>query len=59
MLQKDFVNDFNKAPYDLYEFAVIATDITDNINLKIAADNLIYAQAEFEKRLNEIGLEVG
>ena len=59
MTEEQFREGYHGAPYSLYEFAEMASEITDNGNLASAAQKFVEASLEFEEQLDAICFEVG
>lgn len=56
---KEFLDKYNDAPYDMYEVALIASQIKDNKRLSTAAKNYIHAEEEFQTALDKVGFQFG
>ena len=56
---KEFLENYNYAPYELREVAEIATEVTDSEVLSDAAKKFLEAEETLESVLEEIGYEFG
>jgi len=54
-----FIEHFNYASLELYEFAEEASKVIDAPNLKKAAKNYLEAKENFNDALDEVGVEIG
>jgi len=59
MTKEEFVYAYDGAPYELYEFAEGAVEITDCDELKKLATEYLEARQAFENGLDETGIEKG
>lgn len=59
MKLKQFVKEYNDAPYDLETFALAAEEITDCPELSEAAQAFLEAKAFFEDVLSQNDVEIG
>ena len=56
---KELLEQYNFAPYDIFEIAEIVENVTDDKELAIEAKTLLEAQRKFKSSLDSIGFEFG
>lgn len=59
MTVKEFLKDFNYAPYSLEEVAELARRVVDNNELRWKANKMLETREEFKHILEDIGFEQG
>ncbi len=57
MTVKEFLKEFNEAPYDDEELAEVANEVEGNVGEK--AEAFLQAKRDFERALDSIGYERG
>ena len=58
MTEQEFIENYDQAPYELYEFADAAAGVEDNDELATAANRYLEARETFENLLTNI-IEIG
>lgn len=59
MKLENFIEEFNGAPYDIFEFADVAETVEDDKALVEAAYNLLEARRKFIRALDRVDVEMG
>lgn len=59
MTTKEFLEKHNYAPYEFYEVAELASEVTDNVDLANTSEFFLEAKENLEVVLDEIGFEFG
>lgn len=59
MTVKEFLEKHNHAPYEFYEIAELASEITDDKDLSGLATAYLEIKTDLEMTLDDIGFEIG